>query len=74
MVAAMSGVHSNLKQGAIVGGIPAFDVKQWGKASACYGRLPDMYKDLRSLRHEIEELKKLLARQAEAAEREGEEE
>jgi UDP-3-O-[3-hydroxymyristoyl] glucosamine N-acyltransferase len=73
MVAAMGGVHSNLKEGSVVGGVPAFDVKKWGKASAVFTRLPDMYKEIRRLRKEIDRLNKLLPQQAEATDKDGEE-
>ena len=60
MVAAMGGVHNNQKKGAVVGGIPAFDVKKWGRATAAYSRLPDMVKDMRRLRKEVDRLTVLL--------------
>lgn len=56
MVAAMGGVHNNQKKGAVVGGIPAIDVRKWGRAAAAYNRLPDMVKELRRLRREIDKL------------------
>jgi UDP-3-O-[3-hydroxymyristoyl] glucosamine N-acyltransferase len=73
MVAAMSGVHTDLKDGSRVGGAPAFDVKEWAKASAVFARLPDMYKEIRRLRKEIESLHHQLARQTAATETDGEE-
>ena len=33
MVAAMGGVHNNQPKGAVIGGVPAIDVKTWGRAS-----------------------------------------
>jgi UDP-3-O-[3-hydroxymyristoyl] glucosamine N-acyltransferase len=59
MVAAMGGVHNDQKRGAVVGGIPAIDVKKWGRASAAYSRLPDMLKEMRRLRREVDRLKVL---------------
>jgi len=56
MVAAMGGVHNSQKKGSVVGGIPAFDVKKWGRASAAYTRLPDMVKEMRRLRKEVDRL------------------
>ncbi len=73
MVAAMGGVHSNLKPGSVVGGIPAFEIRKWGKATATFSRLPDMYKDLRRLRKEVDRLKKLLPEKDAVTERDGEE-
>nr|WP_275888464.1 UDP-3-O-(3-hydroxymyristoyl)glucosamine N-acyltransferase [Desulfobulbus alkaliphilus] len=62
MAAAMSGIHNNQPQGAKVGGAPAFEIKQWGKATAVYSRLPEMARELRRLRKEVERLSELLAR------------
>lgn len=56
MVAAMSGVHNDQPDGAVIGGAPAFDAKQWGKATVAYMRLPDMVRDLRRLRKEVKRL------------------
>jgi UDP-3-O-[3-hydroxymyristoyl] glucosamine N-acyltransferase len=56
MVAAMGGVHGNLEAGAIVGGAPAFEVKQWGRATAAFSRLPEMVREIRRLRREIDRL------------------
>jgi UDP-3-O-[3-hydroxymyristoyl] glucosamine N-acyltransferase len=56
MVAAMSGVHNSLAAGSVVGGAPAFEVKKWGRATAAFGRLPEMVKEIRRLRREIERL------------------
>ncbi len=57
MVAAMGGVHNNQPAGAVVGGVPAIDVKTWGRAAAAYSRLPEMLKEVRRLRREINSLK-----------------
>ena len=56
MVAALGGVHNNQKKGSVVGGVPAFDVKKWGRASAAYTRLPEMVKEMRRLRKEVDRL------------------
>lgn len=68
MVAAMSGVHTNLKEGSVVGGAPAFEIRKWGKATAAFARLPDIYKDLRRLRKEVDSLKTLVSGQHEDTE------
>ena len=73
MVAGMSGVHGNLMQGSVVGGIPAIDVKKWGRATAAFSRLPEMLKDLRRLRREVDKLVGLIDSTGEETEREGEE-
>lgn len=60
MAAAMSGVHNNQPNGAVIGGAPAFAVKSWGKATAVFSRLPEMAKELRRLRKEVDRLAGLL--------------
>jgi UDP-3-O-[3-hydroxymyristoyl] glucosamine N-acyltransferase len=61
MVAAMSGIHNNQPAGAVVGGLPAFEAKSWGRATAAFSRLPDMVKEVRRLRKEVDRLSSLLA-------------
>lgn len=56
MAAAMSGVHNNLATGSVVGGVPAFEVKRWGRATAAFSRLPEMLREIRRLRREIDRL------------------
>ena len=56
MAAAMSGIHNDQPKGAILGGVPAIDVKKWGRSAAAYNRLPEMVKELRRLRKEVERL------------------
>lgn len=60
MAAAMSGIHNNQPKGAVIGGCPAIDVKGWGRSVAVYGKLPEMAKELRRLRKEIDRLTGLL--------------
>ena len=55
-VAAMGGVHNDQPDGAIVGGIPAIEVKAWGRAAAAFRRLPEMLKQLRRLSRQVEAL------------------
>ncbi len=57
MVAARGAVHTDLPAGSVVGGAPALPIKEWGKATATFGRLPEMRKEIRSLRKELEDLK-----------------
>lgn len=54
---AQSGLMANKKAGATMMGSPAFDVKQYMKASALYRRLPDLFDELKALRKEVAELK-----------------
>lgn len=57
MAAAKSGIHDNQAKGAVVGGTPAIPAKSWMKSSGVFNRLPEMLKEQRRLRKEIEELK-----------------
>lgn len=59
-IAAQSGVPGNVKEGSQIMGSPAYDAKQYFKASVVYKRLPDMYNELAALRRELNELKQLL--------------
>jgi UDP-3-O-[3-hydroxymyristoyl] glucosamine N-acyltransferase len=61
MAAAKSGIHNNQPKGAKVGGTPAFEVKSWGRATAAFSRLPEMVKEVRRLRKEVDRLGGLLA-------------
>ncbi|MDD3617830.1 MAG: UDP-3-O-(3-hydroxymyristoyl)glucosamine N-acyltransferase [Desulfobulbaceae bacterium] len=61
-VAAMAGVHGNLPAGAVVGGAPAIEVKKWGRATAAFSRMPEMLKEIRRLRREVDRLTALLER------------
>lgn len=57
MVAAGSGVHQNLPKGTVVGGVPAIPVKQWAKSAAVYRKLPELVKEIKILRKDVETLK-----------------
>jgi len=56
MVAAMAGVHSDLPDDAVVSGTPAIEIKKWRRAVAAIPRLPDMVREIRLLRREVDEL------------------
>lgn len=60
MVAAMGGVHNSQPKGALIGGAPAIDVKKWGRATAAFSRLPEMIKEVRRLRKEVDRLTALV--------------
>ncbi|MDF1615077.1 UDP-3-O-(3-hydroxymyristoyl)glucosamine N-acyltransferase [Desulfurivibrio dismutans] len=53
MVAAKSGVHSDLEPGAVVSGMPAIDHKKWLRASIAFGKLPDLVREVRELRRQV---------------------
>ncbi len=50
MAAANSGVHTNLAKGSVVGGSPALPIKQWTKAAIIYGKLPEIWKELKRIK------------------------
>lgn len=56
-IAGQSGISSNIKDNSQFMGSPAFDAKQYFKASIVYKRLPDVYAEVNSLRRELDELK-----------------
>lgn len=58
MVAAMGGVHNNLPDGAVVGGAPAFPIRQWAKSCAVFSKLPELQSKVRKNTKAIEELSK----------------
>lgn len=58
MIAPKSGVHNNQPKGVIISGIPAIPIKRWIKAATVFGKLPDMYKEIRGLKKQLLELKK----------------
>lgn len=70
MAAAMSGIHNNQPKGARIGGCPAFEAKAWGRSTAAFSRLPEMVRELRRLRKEVDRLTGLAA----PIEQQGEEE
>ena len=60
MAAAMSGIHNDQPAGAIVGGTPAFEAKAWARAAAAFSRLPELVRESRRLRREVDRLSALL--------------
>ncbi len=71
MAAGMSGIHGDLPAGSVVGGYPAIDVKRWGRAVAIYPRLPDMFKEIRKLRREVDKLARHFSAEAEKTNNKG---
>lgn len=58
IVWAQSGVGHDVPEGAIVSGSPAFDSREWLRASAAYSRLPEILRTVRALERRIAELEK----------------
>jgi UDP-3-O-[3-hydroxymyristoyl] glucosamine N-acyltransferase len=58
IVWAQSGVGHDVAEGSIVSGSPAFDSREWLRASATFSRLPEMLRTLRALERRVAELEK----------------
>ena len=58
IVWAQSGIGHDVPEGAIVSGSPAFDSREWLRASATFSRLPEMLRTLRAMERRIAELEK----------------
>lgn len=60
IVWAQSGVGHDVPPGAIVSGSPAFDSRDWLRASATYSKLPEMLRTIRALERRVVELEERL--------------
>lgn len=56
-----SGVNNNTNDGKVIMGYPAFDHSQFARATVIFKKLPEMYREMDTLRKEIESLKQQLA-------------
>lgn len=74
MVAAKSGVHNNLKAGSVVAGYPAIDITKWRRATVSYARLPEILKDMKMLRKQVDRLLVQVHKQETGTDQEREEE
>lgn len=57
---AQAGIAGNIEANRTIQGSPAIDAKNFGRSSVVYKNLPDMYRTVKRLEQEIEELKKQL--------------
>ncbi len=60
IVWAQSGVGHDVPAGSIISGSPAFDSREWLRASAAYSRLPELLRTVRALERRVAELEKQL--------------
>jgi len=60
VVAAKSAAFKDVAPGSFVAGIPAVDHREWKRAQAAMRRLPEMARELRTLRRRLSELEKTL--------------
>ncbi|HZS53404.1 MAG TPA: UDP-3-O-(3-hydroxymyristoyl)glucosamine N-acyltransferase [Bryobacteraceae bacterium] len=58
IVWAQSGIGHDVPEGAIVSGSPAFDSRDWLRASAAFTRLPELLRTVRALERRVAELEK----------------
>jgi len=56
MVAGMGAVHGDHPAGSMLAGIPAIEAKTWFKAATSFGKLPEIVRDLRKMKKELERL------------------
>lgn len=63
IVWAQSGVGHDVPEGAIVSGSPAFDSRDWLRASASFSRLPDLMRTVRALERRVAELESQAGKQ-----------
>ncbi|MFA6876583.1 MAG: UDP-3-O-(3-hydroxymyristoyl)glucosamine N-acyltransferase, partial [Parabacteroides sp.] len=57
---AQSGIAGNVKEGSVLLGAPAFNAKDYMRSAAVYKKLPEIYRTMGQMQHEIEKLKNLL--------------
>jgi len=53
MVAAKAGIHNDLDDDVVVGGIPAVHIRQWRRYSAVITRLPEVIRRMRALERHV---------------------
>lgn len=56
VIAGRAGVNSNVKSGQTVAGFPAISYREWLRAATAFSRIPNVIKEVRQLRREMEEL------------------
>ncbi len=60
---AQTGIPNSVEAGKIISGYPAIDNRDWLKSSAVFARLPELQKEIRVLKEEIQSLKALLEKE-----------
>ncbi len=58
MIGAQAGVNRNMKEKEMVVGSPAFDIREFRKASAIFKKLPELYRQINQMEKELNERKK----------------
>jgi UDP-3-O-[3-hydroxymyristoyl] glucosamine N-acyltransferase len=67
VLTAKSATSHNVEPGKVISGIPAFDNREWLRATAAFRRLGDMQRTLRTLEAKLAALEKKLAADEESA-------
>jgi UDP-3-O-[3-hydroxymyristoyl] glucosamine N-acyltransferase len=60
MIGAKSGVSNNVAAGQVVSGSPVMPHQEWLKASMSFAKLPEMRKELRHLRQQLQKLESIV--------------
>ena len=60
MIAAQSGIMNNQEAGSVISGSPAIAHRKWLRSSSLFAHLPDMAREIRMLREEVEGLRRIL--------------
>ena len=60
MVAGRSAVHGDKPAGSMLAGTPAIPAKTWFKAASVFGRIPEIVRDIRRMKKELNLLKEQL--------------
>lgn len=60
---AQTGIPNSVEAGKIVSGYPAIDNRDWLKSSAVFSKLPELQKEIRALKEEVQKLKALLEKE-----------
>jgi UDP-3-O-[3-hydroxymyristoyl] glucosamine N-acyltransferase len=58
LVAAKSGIHADVANDSVIGGVPAGDIRHWRRYSMALPRLPELIRRMRALEDRIERLLK----------------
>lgn len=61
VLTAQSAVSHDIPEGAVYSGSPAFENKQWLRATGVFHRLPELQREVRALQKEIERLRAAVA-------------
>ena len=57
VVYAQSGIHGDIPDGSVLSGSPAFDARQWLRATTAYNKLPELVRAVRALEKAVAELR-----------------